>query len=64
MTSCTCLSKEALEERSGQHVPGNGIGDSSEDPIELPQRSLSVSLLARDAVNELFGQPLLPHQAT
>ena len=30
------LSEEALEEGSGQHVPGNGVCDGGEDPVELP----------------------------
>ena len=58
-----CLSEEALEEGSGQHVPRNGIRDGSEDPVELSQGGFAVRLLARDAVNELLGEPLLPHEA-
>ncbi len=57
-----CLSEEALEEGSGQHVPGNGVSDGREDPVELSQGSFAVCLLARDAVNQLLGQPLLPHE--
>lgn len=59
----TCLSEESLEEGSRQHVPGNGISDGGEDPVQLSQRGLAVSLLARNAVNKLLGQSLLLHQA-
>ena len=62
-TSGACLSEEALEEGPGQHVPGNGVSDGSEDPVQLPQRGFAVSLLAGDAVNQLLGETLLAHQA-
>lgn len=58
-----CLSKQALKQGSGQHVPGNRVCDGGEDPVQLSKRCLAVCLLARDAVNELLSQPLLPHEA-
>ena len=60
----TCLPKKALEEGARQHVPGNGVSDGGENPVELPQRCLPVCLLAWDAVNQLLCQPLLPHQTS
>ena len=57
------LPEQALEERAGQHVPGNGVGDGGEDPVQLAQRRLAVSLLAGDAVDQLLGQALVPQQA-
>ncbi len=53
-----CLTKEALEESSGKAVPSNGIRDSRENPVELPQRRLAVGLLSGDAIYELLIQAL------
>ena len=57
------LPEQALEEAARQHVPGDGVGDGGEDPVELAQGSFSISLLAGDAVDELLGQPLRAQQA-
>ena len=57
------LPEEALKEGPRQQVPGNGVGDSCEDPVELAQGGFAVGLLARNPVDVLPGQALLPHQA-
>ena len=57
------LAEEALEEGSRQQVPGDGVCDSSEDPVELAQGGLPIGLLARDAIHQLLGQALRAHQA-
>lgn len=34
---------------SGQHVPGDGVGDGCEDPVEFSERSASVVEPAGDS---------------
>ena len=67
LTQCSvmqaCLSEEALEEGAGQHVPGNGVCDGREDPVQLSKRRLAVCLLARDAVNGTMPEQELDNHA-
>lgn len=52
------LAEESLEEGPGKDIPCNCVGDGREDPVELPHRSLAVSLLAGYSVHQLFGEAL------
>ena len=36
----------------GQNVPGDGVGDCREDPVQFAQRRLAIVLPPRDAVDE------------
>lgn len=56
------LSKEALEQAAGQHVPGDGVSDGGVYPIEFPKRRLAVSLLPGDPIYELLCQALCLQQ--
>jgi hypothetical protein len=47
------LAEEAMEEWSGEHVPGDRVRDGCENPIELAQRRLPVILLPRNQVRKL-----------
>mmetsp|Transcript_9983 Transcript_9983/g.37715 ORF Transcript_9983/g.37715 Transcript_9983/m.37715 type:complete len:424 (+) Transcript_9983:5891-7162(+) len=55
------LSEEPLEERAGQGVPGDGVRDGGEDPVQLPKRCLPVVQPPRDLVNEVLGDACHAH---
>ena len=57
------LTEQLLEQGPGQGVPGDGVSDGREDPVELPQGGLAVRLLAGDAVDQVPSQPLAAEQA-
>jgi hypothetical protein len=42
----TDRAEELLEQGAWQHIPGDGVGDGGEDPVELTQRGLAVRLWA------------------
>lgn len=52
---CPYLSEQFLEECPGQAVPGNGVCDCCEYPVQFTQRCLAVSLTARDPIYQLLG---------
>mmetsp|Transcript_21798 Transcript_21798/g.47157 ORF Transcript_21798/g.47157 Transcript_21798/m.47157 type:complete len:110 (+) Transcript_21798:336-665(+) len=45
------LAEQPLKQWTRQHVPGNGVGNGGEDPIQLPQRSLPIVDLAGDGID-------------
>lgn len=46
---CVCLLVYSLT--SGQHIPGDGVSDGGEDPVELSEGSAPVVEPARDPVS-------------
>mmetsp|Transcript_26849 Transcript_26849/g.63729 ORF Transcript_26849/g.63729 Transcript_26849/m.63729 type:complete len:470 (+) Transcript_26849:3155-4564(+) len=53
------LSEELLEERPREHVPGDGVGNGGEDPVELPEECFPVCLLPGDAVDLVLREALV-----
>lgn len=47
----------------GQYVPGDGVGDGREDPVELPQGRLAVVLAPRDLVDHIRVKNVLQQRA-
>lgn len=47
------LSEELLEEIGRQHVPGDGVSDGREDPVEFAERRLAVVKATRNLLDRL-----------
>lgn len=52
------LAEQPLEQGPGKDIPGNRVSDCGEDPVELPHGGLTVGLLARYSVHQLFCEAL------